>query len=203
MGDDLQALRPQTQRCSLWQSRCYSTLLQERPPAPSSRAQPRRRRAHPDHQSCTVESAAVLLGNYQTTVVVFPAASIPDPTFQVAYQGTQRLECLGVPLDREDVTLQEQSYVVALKHDMKDTVDHLPSTNITGFGNTPFLPSEPSEPLAKRPRLSEPSLSARPPPNAPLAPAAARTRQSDGLPQPLPKPMRQSSFGPKFKTVRS
>ena len=138
-----------------------------------------------------------LLANYQTTVVVFPGTSIPEPTFQVAFQGTKRLECLGVPLDKEEVTLSEQNYVIALKHDMKDTTDALPDTSITGFGT-----SDPGEPAPKRPRLSEPSFSHVPPPNAPAGPSANRTRQSDGLPQSISRRVRNSSFGTKFKLVK-
>lgn len=144
----------------------------------------------------------VLLSNYQTTVVVYQAASIPDPSFQIAFQGTQRLECLGVPLDKEQITLEEQSYVVALKHDMQDTVGGLPGTNVTGFGLSTLPPTTRNEPLAKRPRLSEPSHPTQPPPNAPSGPGASRSRQSDGLPQPVARQVRQSSFGPKFKTVK-
>lgn len=144
----------------------------------------------------------VLLGNYQTTTVVFPAASIPDPGFQLAFQGTQRLECLGVPQDKELVTLQEQSYVMALKNDMKETVEGLPSINVVGFGTHGLQPDALGEPAAKRPRLSEPSLPSKPPPGVPFEPLPGRTRQSDGFPIPVPRQVRHSSFGPKFKTVK-
>lgn len=142
----------------------------------------------------------LLLSNYQTSVVVFPSASIPDPNFQLAFQGSKRLECLGVPMDKDQVTMDEQSYAIALKHDMKDAVDGLPSTNVVGFGGNGYQSS--SEPAAKRPRLSEPSLPSRPPPQKRPSEPSVRTRQSDGLPQIVAKPARQSSFGPKFKLVK-
>ena len=142
-----------------------------------------------------------LLSSYQTVVVVFPGSAIPEPAFRIAYEGSKRLECLGIHRAKEQVHVSEQSYAIDLKHEMRNTVEGLPSTNVVGFGDGGFNPVASDGPAAKRPRLSEPSLPARPPPLAPMG-AAVRTRHSDGLPQPVAEPVLRSSFGPKFKLVQ-
>lgn len=69
----------------------------------------------------------MMVSNYRTTTVVYPAASIPDPTFEIAYQGTDRLHALGAPADLERVSLEEQAYVIRLKADLSTTVALLPT----------------------------------------------------------------------------
>lgn len=153
-------------------------------------------------KASSFDQQPVLLSNYQTTAVVFPAASIPDPSFQLAFQGSKRLECLGVPMDKEKVTLEEQAYAIALKSDMRDTVDGLPSTNLAGSNNSGFPIIAQGEPAMKRPRLSEPSLAVRAPADAPLELMADRLRHSDGPDRPAAQRLRQSTFGPKFKLIK-
>ncbi|KAK3711975.1 hypothetical protein LTR37_009287 [Vermiconidia calcicola] len=119
------------------------------------------------------------LSNYGTRTLVFPGASIPEPTWQIAYNDKKRIECLGVPLDVSGVTLEEQSYVIQLKHDMQSCLANLgpPRTAPTG-------------PAAMRQQQ-----------NAPAYPALARKRPGADLPTTAPKKLKQTSFGPKFKTV--
>ncbi|KAK3708552.1 hypothetical protein LTR37_011447 [Vermiconidia calcicola] len=119
------------------------------------------------------------LSNYGTRTLVFPGASIPEPTWQIAYNDKKRIECLGVPLDVSSVRLEEQSYVIQLKHDMQSCLANLgpPRTAPTG-------------PAAMRQQQ-----------NAPAYPTLARKRPGADLPTTAPKKLKQTSFGPKFKTV--
>ena len=122
----------------------------------------------------------MVLSNHQTGVLVFPAEKIPDPGFEIAYRGKQRLECLGIPLDVNALSLQEQRYVISLKQEMSCTVQALPSISDANTALEPFLP---------------------PPPTAPTEPAAMRKRPGEHLPQPAPKQAKQSTLGPKFQLI--
>lgn len=102
----------------------------------------------------------VALSNYQTGVLVFPAASIPDPGFIIAYQGTKRLDCFGTPLEIYKLSLHEQQYIVHLKHELSATI---PSTTANASGGKPLEdPSrkrpaaapEPPEPDEKKAKMS-------------------------------------------------
>ncbi|KAF2486297.1 hypothetical protein BDY17DRAFT_315178 [Neohortaea acidophila] len=115
------------------------------------------------------------LSNYQTEVTVFPAASIPSPNFEIAYQGRQRVETLGIPQHLKKLTLQEQTYVIQLKHDMRDTLQSW--TIKPGFDDAPT----------------------RPPINVPTAPTAMRKRPGEEPTAP-PEPKR-SRLGPKYKLI--
>ncbi|WPH01983.1 Hypothetical protein R9X50_00483700 [Acrodontium crateriforme] len=55
-------------------------------------------------------------------MVVFPAASIPEPAFVIAYQDRNRIEALGKPFDVEKITLQEQKYAIDLHHDLSTKI---------------------------------------------------------------------------------
>lgn len=67
------------------------------------------------------------LSNRQTGVLVFPAASIPDPSYSISYQGNSRLDCFGVPAEVGKLTLEEQAYVIRLKAELNATVLGLPA----------------------------------------------------------------------------
>lgn len=116
------------------------------------------------------------LANWQTEVTVFPSAAIPDPGYQIAYQGNQRLECLGLPMDVKKLSLQEQNYVVQLKQDMGSMIESIPA---------PRVPAGRAAPVS----------------DAPAEPAAIRKRAGDDLPQREAKAARTSSFGPKFRLI--
>ncbi|KAK5136958.1 hypothetical protein LTR08_001465 [Meristemomyces frigidus] len=61
------------------------------------------------------------ISSYSTGVLVFPNATIPDPSYSIAFQGTNRMKCLGVPADIERLTLEEQAYIVQLKSALSAT----------------------------------------------------------------------------------
>jgi len=65
----------------------------------------------------------IAMSNYQTTTVVFPAASIPDPSYEIAFRGNDRISALGAPADKGKITLEEQTYVIKLKADLKHMLD--------------------------------------------------------------------------------
>ncbi|KAK5117789.1 hypothetical protein LTR85_008764 [Meristemomyces frigidus] len=69
----------------------------------------------------------VALSNYQTGALVFPAAAIPDANYSIAYQGTDRMNCLGVPADVEKLSLEEQAYVIHLKAQLSATIAQIPT----------------------------------------------------------------------------
>ncbi len=133
------------------------------------------------------------LCNHQTGVLVFPKHAIPDPNYQIAYYDKRRVECLGVPLDVQKLTLEEQDYVIKLKHDLSSTAASLPETTV----NIPTAPS------AARARGPTAPADAAPPPEAPTAPAAMRKRpaEEEQAPTKAVKKTKTSSFGPKFKTI--
>lgn len=64
----------------------------------------------------------IAISNYQTTTVVFPSASIPDPSYEIAYRGNDRIPALGAPADKDKITLEEQAYVIKLKADLKHMI---------------------------------------------------------------------------------
>lgn len=104
------------------------------------------------------------ISNYQTEVTVFPTASIPEPNFEIAYQGKHRLQSLGVPHDVQKLSLGEQSYVVQLKHDMGATVQSI-AANVSASRNessTALPPAWPSAPVVPSKRPGE-NLSATEP----------------------------------------
>ncbi|KAK3062571.1 hypothetical protein LTR53_019308, partial [Teratosphaeriaceae sp. CCFEE 6253] len=67
----------------------------------------------------SVNGQSMLVSGYQTRTQVFPAASIPAPSFSIAYQGTSRLQSLGAPADIERLSLAEQAHVIALKSEVR------------------------------------------------------------------------------------
>jgi protection of telomeres protein 1 len=113
------------------------------------------------------------LAHHSTEAVVFPGPSIPSPAFIIAFLDKKRLDCLGIPLDTKKVTLEEQQYVVHLKHAMSTALQSFPEPN----------------------PISAPS-------GAPTAPAAMRKRPGENVQAPNePKKQKTSSFGYKFKTI--
>ena len=72
----------------------------------------------------------VAVSNFQTNVLTFPAGSIPDPSYSIAFLGNNRLNALGVPADVEKITLEEQAYVIRLKAKMSSTVADIPTPAI-------------------------------------------------------------------------
>ena len=67
----------------------------------------------------------MLLSNFQTSPLVFPSGSIPEPTYQISYHDKRRIDCLGVPQDKEKLSLEEQRYVIQLKHKMGAIIQSL------------------------------------------------------------------------------
>ncbi|KAK5698942.1 hypothetical protein LTR97_006591 [Elasticomyces elasticus] len=61
----------------------------------------------------------VAMCNFATKALVFPGASIPTPTYSIAYQGTNRLQSLGVPEDIAKLSLTEQAYAIKLKAELR------------------------------------------------------------------------------------
>ncbi|RMY33157.1 hypothetical protein D0865_14537 [Hortaea werneckii] len=64
----------------------------------------------------------VALSTWNTEPQVFPASSIPDPKFSIAYQGNKRIVSRGAPQDTRKLSLQEQAYVISLKSDLSSSV---------------------------------------------------------------------------------
>ncbi|KAI7320980.1 hypothetical protein KC315_g9260 [Hortaea werneckii] len=64
----------------------------------------------------------VALSTWNTEPQVFPASSIPDPKFSIAYQGNERIVSRGAPQDTRKLSLQEQAYVISLKSDLSSSV---------------------------------------------------------------------------------
>lgn len=69
----------------------------------------------------SVSGQPVALTNWQTGVLVFPAASIPAPSYSIAYQDSKRIPALGVPSDVEKFSREEQAYVIKLKAEVNVT----------------------------------------------------------------------------------
>ena len=124
------------------------------------------------------QGQALLISNYQTGVIVFPLTSIPEPGFQIAYQGKNRLEGLGIRLDTDKLSLEEQAYVIQLKQDMATTVQELPASGNATVMETPG-------PMTA----------------APTEPAAMRKRPGEPLPPTEPKRAMLSTFGNKFRLI--
>jgi hypothetical protein len=106
------------------------------------------------------------LSHFSTSTLVFPGGSIPDPTFMIGYQGSQRIECLGAPIHVANLTLNEQQYVISMRHALKDIVANVAKPLIASASvlnaqaaslpAKPKLPPESShtaEPPAKKQRL--------------------------------------------------
>ncbi|TKA29206.1 hypothetical protein B0A50_03716 [Salinomyces thailandicus] len=68
------------------------------------------------------------ISNFQTEWQVFPARSIPDPGYSIAFHGGDRLNSLGVPQDIERLSLVEQAYVIHLKSEMGHSVQAAAAT---------------------------------------------------------------------------
>ncbi|KAI6869139.1 hypothetical protein D0864_14401 [Hortaea werneckii] len=64
----------------------------------------------------------VAISTWNTEPQVFPASSIPDPKFSIAYQGNERIVSRGAPQDTRKLSLQEQAYVISLKSDLSSSV---------------------------------------------------------------------------------
>ena len=150
------------------------------------------------------------LSNFQTGVLVFPADSIPDPKYQVAFNDKKRLECRGVPLEVEKLTLAEQAYVMQLKHEMGSYVESLPSNGNT-IASTQAFPAEPGGPVISNAPTGQAAIRRRPGedlppvaptvPNAPTGPAAMRKRPGEDLPSAPSKKARSSTIGSKFRLI--
>lgn len=124
----------------------------------------------------TFHQQQIALSNFQTEVTVFPSASIPGPNFEIAYQGKQRLQSLGVPLDVNKLSLEEQQYVIALKREMGATVQGTAGSATTHRNN-----ARPAPPL-----------------EAPTGPAAIVKYQGQDLSAPDPK---RPKLGKKVKLI--
>lgn len=66
------------------------------------------------------------ISNFQTSALVFPAASIPDPSFGIAFMGTTKMNCLGVPAEVAKLGPQEQGCVIQLKADLSGSIAQIP-----------------------------------------------------------------------------
>ncbi len=134
------------------------------------------------------DARPMALSNYQTGVLVFPVASIPAPSYQIAYQGDkQRVTCLGAPLDVQKFnSLEEQAYVIALKQEISPTVDSLPEIGVS---------------LLQNRWATDTNTAFKIPANAPAEPAAMRKRPGEDLQSAQAKKARNSSFGQKFREI--
>ncbi|KAK5167815.1 uncharacterized protein LTR77_007514 [Saxophila tyrrhenica] len=83
----------------------------------------------------------IALSTFRTSVLVFPAAAIPAPNYQIAFHDKKRLECLGVPNDVGRFTLEEQNYVIQLKHAMSSVLQSLSKYSDTAPVNAPSGPA--------------------------------------------------------------
>lgn len=122
------------------------------------------------------------LSNYQTGVLVFPSASIPDPKFQIAYNDKKRIECHGVPLDVEKLNLQEQAYVIELKQAMSAYVSALPGGRHTVISTQQSAP----QPLATAARVP---------------PLETRKRSAEDVQVVASKRAKSATFGEKFHII--
>ena len=119
----------------------------------------------------------IALSNFQTCVLVFAAPSIPDPGFELAYLANKRIECHGVPLDVQKLTLAEQRYVIYLKKDMGPDV---PSSDAPVW-NTQEVPTGQA---------------------AVVQTDISKKRSTDAPTQPDPKRIKPSTFGIKYRAIR-
>ncbi|KAF2772990.1 hypothetical protein EJ03DRAFT_387308 [Teratosphaeria nubilosa] len=71
----------------------------------------------------------MIMTNRQTKTVVIPAASIPAPTYSIAYMGGDRLKALGPPEEIEKLSVEESAYIINLKA-KKEIMDAIPEPNI-------------------------------------------------------------------------
>lgn len=94
----------------------------------------------------------IALSNNRTIVMVFPAASIPDPGFGVAFTGTKRLNCHGAEKDIDSLTPQEQAYVIQVKARMQPTIAQIPKVTIEDPTKKPSSNLPPSTPVEKNTR---------------------------------------------------
>ena len=90
----------------------------------------------------------IALSNYQSSSLVFPAALIPDPSFQISFVDKRRIECLGVPQDKERLSLAEQKYVIHLKQEMSSLIESLPPMRMNMPTIQPAVNKRPGETLA-------------------------------------------------------
>ncbi|KAH9826648.1 ssDNA-binding domain of telomere protection protein [Teratosphaeria destructans] len=67
----------------------------------------------------------MIMTNWQTKTIVIPAASIPAPTYSIAYMGGDRLKALGPPEDIEKLSVEESAYIIHLKA-KKEITDAIP-----------------------------------------------------------------------------
>ena len=140
----------------------------------------------------------VALSNFQTGVLVFPAASIPTPEYQIAFQDKKRIQCLGKPTDVQRLTLQEQAYIIQLKQEMSTTLQSLADRQAERQADKQanFRYDPPTGPSAM---LRPPAQ--RPPSTSFNGNEATKKRSGDELPTPEAKKFKPSSFGPKFCKV--
>lgn len=71
----------------------------------------------------------VALSNYHTGFLVFPSSAIPTLEYKVAYQGKNKLQCRGVPMQVNMLSQPEQDYIMDLKPDMQPALKQLEDRN--------------------------------------------------------------------------
>lgn len=68
----------------------------------------------------TFSGQPLALSNFQTTALVFPRETIPDPSYQIAFYGAKTtLPALGAQTDIDALTAEVQHYVIQLKDALK------------------------------------------------------------------------------------
>lgn len=129
----------------------------------------------------SIQQQPMAVSNVQTETTVFSSAVIPEPAYQIAYQGSRRLEGIGKPIDVKRKSLEEEAYVIHLKHEIAPTVASIASGGIPAVSFEKHVP----------------------PPSAPTGPATMRKRSGEDLPSiAAPKKARHSTFGNKFKLIK-
>jgi len=98
----------------------------------------------------TFNGQIMAISNFQTEATVFPEAAIPDPKFEIAFLGKQRLEGLGIPLEVRKMTLEEQKYVIRLKDEMQVDVQSIKAMQHGSAPNAGLPMRPPTEPAAMR-----------------------------------------------------
>ncbi|SMR46543.1 unnamed protein product [Zymoseptoria tritici ST99CH_1E4] len=126
----------------------------------------------------TFNGQRLALSHSTTSSLVFPSASIPDPNFTIGYQGSNRIECLGIPMHVEKFTLNEQQYVMSLRHALGGIVGER-ATLAAAMAAVPTLQAAGTVPKQKLP-----------------------AEFNSALEPPAKKQKFESSLGAKFKLVR-
>lgn len=133
------------------------------------------------------------VSNFQTEVLIIPVDEIPAPASNVGYQDKYRLSARGSVSAKTKFTPEEQSYVVQLSHEMRDTVRWYNSNLKVPVNNATFSPSA-SVTTGSATTMNASSVDQRPPMHS------ATTRNISDASSNLPIPKRLK-FSNKFKLI--